>query len=220
MKVRIFQGFNAALAAEPKATAEMFQARALQFSDRLKWPAVKVNALGWEVDEYDGEETWYVMAIRNDRRHMASGRLRFFSQELMVRDHFAGLDTAFIRNLAYDQWAMEATRFCASPGGEQAGGAVLFAGAYAGIEFDVDMTVAVYTRAAEMVYRRLGVSPILRGEDPSRDLKLGYWSFDVASLGNIRLGVGTRTSIVRDIRSDLSELRRPLPGVPQFGVRA
>ncbi len=74
------------LAQHPELVSSMFQDRACQFSERLKWP-VDVDVLGFERDEYDAANPLYVIHQRGDGMHGGSMRFLPTTGPVMVNCH-------------------------------------------------------------------------------------------------------------------------------------
>jgi acyl homoserine lactone synthase len=88
----------------------MFVDRAAQFVTRHKWP-LRLDAAGFEVDEYDDARTTYCV-VADAGRHLASLRLRPAAAGSMVEKHFPELWLSAEGRLVD---CAEVTRFCAAP---------------------------------------------------------------------------------------------------------
>lgn len=92
----------------------VFSDRCHQFITRHKWDLC-VTPEGYEIDEYDGEGTEYLVAHENGR-HLTSCRLRPVTLSTMLIDHFADVFPAaetFLRSQSGRLY--ELTRFLRSP---------------------------------------------------------------------------------------------------------
>jgi acyl-homoserine lactone synthase len=90
----------------------MHQQRKSVFVDELRWAIPLYEEL--EVDEYDREDTLYLLALNNSGTEvLASARLMPTTHPHLMSDVFPHLCTE-PRPQGHDVW--EASRFCASPG--------------------------------------------------------------------------------------------------------
>ena len=161
----------------PELARTMFQDRASQFHDRLKWE-VTVDADGNERDEYDALNPMYVIWETPEGRH--GGSLRFLptTGRTMVNDHFNNL-TDGVRIESPLIW--ECTRFCLAPGAEaRVSAALMLGGLEAGRASFLTHAVGVFDARMVRIYRRLGWGPIILGtEGEGRDaISVGLWSFE------------------------------------------
>ncbi|MCW0198845.1 acyl-homoserine-lactone synthase [Sphingopyxis sp.] len=93
--------------ADPLA-ASMFRDRKEQFVDQLGWD-VPVVAGRYELDQYDGDDAHYLIAVDADGHHAASMRLLPTTRRHLLGDHFAGLCDGAI---PHGPHVMEITRLC------------------------------------------------------------------------------------------------------------
>lgn len=100
------------LTQDPKLQASMHLDRADQFQRRLRWD-VSVDRRGWEADEYDRDDTLYVIWVMPDGTHGGSMRFIPTSGQTMVNDHFGSL---LGRRVINDPKIWECTRFCLRDG--------------------------------------------------------------------------------------------------------
>ena len=165
------------LKALPKLRNSMFRDRAQQFKTRLKWD-VRVDATGFEVDEYDQMNPLYVIWQMPDGTHGGSMRLLPTTGDTMVNDHFLHL-TDDVRIQSPLVW--ECTRFCLSPNADgqaaEIAAALLGAGCELGLRFGLSDAVGVFDTRMVRIYRRIGWEPTVLGtEGTGRDrTSVGLW---------------------------------------------
>lgn len=174
----------------PALSLGMFQDRTVQFRDHLGWD-VTVDDQGREIDQYDLPETIYVIAERAGK-HRASARLRPVTKPCMINEHFA-----HIAGMFQEDGTWELTRFCtsrANQSGGSAASAVLYAATLLSEYNDVHKVVGVFEEPMLIVYRRLGVSPVVLGFEegqPGRRIGVAEWQFQILDKQKLR----TRSSI-------------------------
>jgi acyl homoserine lactone synthase len=182
------------LSSYPLLAASMFRDRAAQFRDRLGW-AVRVDAQGWERDEYDVDAALYVIWERPDGTHGGSMRFLPTTGAHMVRDHFVHLsDHGAIEDP--DVW--ECTRFCLADGADARMSATLMlGGAEVGAGYALRKALGVFDARMVRIYRLLGWEPELIGsKGAGRDaIGLGLWTFTEA----VRLRLALRAGIAPDV---------------------
>lgn len=160
----------------PALAETMFRDRARQFRDRLGW-AVRVDARGWEMDEYDRANPLYVIWQAPDGSHLGSMRFLPTLGPTMVNDHFARLAPGG-RIADPDTW--ECTRFCLSERAEgRVSAALMLGAAELGLGLGLARAVAVFDARMVRIYRLLGWPPeILGSEGAGREaVSLGFWRF-------------------------------------------
>lgn len=92
----------------------LFEDRGRQFVDRLRW-SLTVTPAGLEVDEYDDDESLYLV-IAEKQLHLGSCRVRPVRSSTMLVDHFLPVfpdAQVFLRQQRGRVW--ELTRFCRAP---------------------------------------------------------------------------------------------------------
>jgi acyl homoserine lactone synthase len=199
------------LSSHPRLAETMFRDRAGQFSSRLAWD-VRVDADGFERDQYDRDHALYCIYEMPDGTHGGSGRLMPTTGETMVNDHFTHLAGGPITSPLI--W--ESTRFCVSPrisGGAAAAArissALMLAGCVVGLRFGLSHYVAVFDAPMRRIYRATGWPPEIVAEDGSGrgKLCLGLWEITEAA----------RDAILPRTQDDLGldDIPAPLPGTPQ-----
>lgn len=165
------------LKALPKLRNSMFRDRAQQFKTRLKWD-VRVDATGFEVDQYDQMNPLYAIWQLADGTHGGSMRLLPTTGDTMVNDHFLHL-TDDVRIESPLVW--ECTRFCLSPKADsqaaEIAAALLGAGCELGLRFGLSDAVGVFDTRMVRIYRRIGWEPTVLGtEGEGRDrISVGLW---------------------------------------------
>jgi acyl homoserine lactone synthase len=155
----------------PDLAADMFRDRTLQFRDRMGWD-VRVDALGWETDQYDGRDPLYVVAEDGTGGHAGSMRFLPTTGPNMLADVFPHLTDHSVRSPRI--W--ETTRFCLAPTAPVGTARLLLLGASElGLGLGLDHAVGVFDAPMLRVYRRLGWSPEVLGQ---RDgIAAGLWTF-------------------------------------------
>lgn len=96
-----------------EVSAQIFEARAHQFVDRLGWDLL-LDAKGTERDQFDDEHAHYV-TVEDDVRHLLSCRLRPATSGTMVEQCFSDVFPhvqSFLSCQRQNLW--ELTRFCKS----------------------------------------------------------------------------------------------------------
>ncbi|MEM1387238.1 MAG: acyl-homoserine-lactone synthase [Pseudomonadota bacterium] len=158
----------------PALRESMYTDRAAQFHDRLEWQ-VKVDADGFETDEYDAKNPLYVIWERPDGSHGGSMRFLPSTAETMVNDHFTHLAGAEIRSPLI--W--ECTRFCLAPDAEPRISSALMLGALeVGLGFYLTDIVGVFDARMVRIYRRLGWEPTVLGTQGAgrHAISVGLWA--------------------------------------------
>lgn len=190
--LRYIQGND--LAAYPTLRQTMFQDRARQFRDRLKWE-VTVDAEGLETDQYDGLNPIYV--IWEDQAGTHAGSMRFLPStgRTMTNEHFAHLlpDGAIA-----DPKVWECTRFCLSEdAGPQVSAALMLGGAELGQRMGLRQALGVFDARMVRVYRMLGWEPEIIGTDgKGRDaIGCGLWDFSEG----VRQAMARRAGVSPDL---------------------
>ncbi|SMY06051.1 acyl-homoserine-lactone synthase [Flavimaricola marinus] len=174
----------------------MFRDRAEQFHNRLGWD-VTVDSNGWERDEYDDLNPLYVIWERPGGLHGGSMRFLPTTGQTMVNDHFLHL-TDGVRITSPFIW--ECTRFCLSPEADgRIAAALMLAGGEIMRGFDISHFVGVFDSRMVRIYRMIGASPDVLGQDGTgRDkIAVGLWAYDPASRSRVLQRAG--------LSSDLSE---------------
>lgn len=153
--------YGSDLSAFPNLRETMFRDRADQFKTRLNW-AVTVDDDGFERDAYDALNPLYVIWEQPGGRHGGSMRLLPTTGPTMVNDHFSHLigGGAITSPLIW-----ECTRFCLARGADQrVAAALMLAGGEVMCRFGVAHYVGVFDARMERIYRLIGSSPELVGQ--------------------------------------------------------
>lgn len=161
----------------PRLARSMFQDRAAQFSDRLKWE-VPVGTDGFERDQYDALNPTYVIWENADGSHGGSMRFLPTMGRTMVDEHFSDL-VAGCAVRRPDIW--ECTRFClGGVSGNHVAPALMFGGLEFGLGMKLSHAVGVFDGRMKRVYARLGWSPKILGLSGTGRAQLcaGLWTFD------------------------------------------
>ncbi|CUH38868.1 Isovaleryl-homoserine lactone synthase [Jannaschia seosinensis] len=150
--------------------ASMFVDRATQFRDRMKWD-VKVDALGWETDQYDVLDPIYVIAEDAAGRHAGSMRFLPTTGRTMLDEIFPHLKGG---RTIRSPLIWECTRFCLSPGAGADVARLMLVGAQElGLTMGFSHSVGVFDRPMVRVYRRLGWEPEVLGSQDG--ISAGIW---------------------------------------------
>lgn len=195
----------------PKLKSTMYQDRATQFRDRLKWD-VSVDENGFERDEYDRQNPLYVIWKNQKGEHGGSMRFLPTTGDTMVNDHFLDL-TGGVRIQSPLIW--ETTRFCLSPGAKQEAGHIaatlMMAGCQLGLSKHLSHAVGVFDARMVRVYQRMGWCPeILGSSGLGRErVSVGLWEFSTSVL--------THLSSRSGVSAELSHYwyQRSFGGIPQ-----
>ena len=164
------------LARDPKLQASMHLDRVDQFKRRLGWE-VQIDARGWEADEYDRDDTLYVIWVLPDGTHGGSMRFIPTSSQTMVNDHFPNLlggrtiDSPLI-------W--ECTRYCLRDGvPSRVAAALMLAGGELMRAYDLTHLLGVFDARMIRIYRMIGSSPeVLGSSGTGRDqISVGLWAY-------------------------------------------
>ncbi len=199
---------SAGLRQHPVLQATMFADRTAQFRDRLGW-AVKVDAEGWECDEYDAADPLYVIWQNPDGRHGGSMRFLPTTGTTMVNDHFARLIPG---GRIADAGIWECTRFCLADGaGRQVTAALMLGGAEVGAGYGLRQSVGVFDARMVRIYRQLGWQPQIIGQEGTgRDaIGLGLWTFSEPTRRMLADRAGLSPEVSRHyFRMSLGEVAR------------
>lgn len=159
-----------------KLRASMHRDRTYQFRDRQGWPVV-VDEGGEERDEYDHDDTLYVIWERQDGSHGGSMRLLPTLGATMVNDHFLHL-TGGQPVKSRSIW--ECTRFCLSRGATpRVAAALMLGGGEVMQRFEIEQYIGVFDAPMKRVYRKLGSSPTILGSigHGRQQTSVGLWRF-------------------------------------------
>ncbi|ASP20825.1 isovaleryl-homoserine lactone synthase [Antarctobacter heliothermus] len=173
----------------PKLAEAMFRDRADQFKTRLGWE-VSVDESGLERDEYDDENPLYVIWENADGTHGGSMRLLPTVGRTMINDHFIHL-TDGVRIQSPLIW--ECTRFCLARGATPGvAAALMLAGGEVMQEFGVEHYVGVFDARMVRIYRRIGSSPEVLGQqgEGREQISVGLWEFTKAAQAQVSKSAG------------------------------
>lgn len=160
----------------PVLQATMHLDRADQFQRRLGWE-VSVDDRGWEHDEYDRDDTLYVIWVMPDGTHGGSMRFLPTTRAVMVNDHFADLMQG---TLIQDPLIWECTRYCLRDNvPSRAAAALMLAGGELMRAFHLTHLLGVFDARMIRIYRMIGSSPQVLGQSGTgRDqISVGLWAF-------------------------------------------
>jgi len=180
----------------PKLRDTMFRDRACQFRQRLDWE-VKVDAQGFERDQYDAMNPLYVIWEQADGSHGGSMRFLPTTGQTMVNDHFTHLtDGVEIRH----PMIWECTRFClAKEADARVSAALMLGGMEVGLGFYLTDSVGVFDARMIRVYRRLGWEPTLLGTvgEGREAISAGLWAYDPALRAGLLQKAGVSDEVSR-----------------------
>lgn len=167
----------------PVLAAAMFRDRADQFKTRLGWD-VKIDAQGFERDEYDTLNPLYVIWETPEGGHGGSMRFLPTTGRTMVNEHFNHL----LGGPVTSPLIWECTRFCLARAAESRAAAALMLGGGEIMQgFGVKHFVGVFDARMIRIYRMIGSSPDVLGSDgEGRDqISVGLWEYDAAAQARI-----------------------------------
>jgi acyl homoserine lactone synthase len=174
----------------------MFQDRAFQFRDRLGWP-VHVDETGEEHDQYDHDETLYVIWENPDGSHGGSMRLLPTLGRTMVNDHFLHLTGG---QPVKDPAIWECTRFCLSRGASpRVAAALMLAGGEVMQRFDIEHFVGVFDAPMTRIYQKIGSSPVILGASGHGRHKtsVGLWQFSEQARSTVARSAAISAPLLR-----------------------
>ncbi len=183
----------------PKLRDGMFRDRAAQFSQRLGWDAVQVDAQGFEKDAYDALNPLYIIWELEDGSHGGSMRMMPTVGQTMINDHFTGL-TGGVHIQSPLIW--ECIRFCISPRADRrATAALVVAAGELMDEFALEHFVGVFFDKMERVFSLSHIAPDILGVAEDADevgdrIAVGTWEITETCMErNLkRIGVTRETS--------------------------
>jgi acyl homoserine lactone synthase len=162
------------LTQDPRLADSMLRDRAAQFVERHGWN-LSLGPEGHEVDEFDAPGTIYCI-LEEDRRHLASVRLRPARDGSMVERHFRPLWDAFGSEL-HPSW--EVTRLLLAPGraGQNALGELLIGLCGLCLRQGIPSFFGVVFPSVARVLSRAGWAPRILGrlERDGETLLLASW---------------------------------------------
>lgn len=179
----------------PTLAETMFLDRARQFKHRLNWD-VKVDANGWELDEYDLINPLYVIWQDPDGRHGGSMRTLPTVGRTMINEHFRDL-TDGVEIVSPLIW--ECTRFCLAPdAAPRVAAGLLLAGCEMGLRFGLEQAVGVFDARMHRIYGRIGWSPDVIGTagGDRGGISVGLWNITEEARAEISRRSGIPLSLV------------------------
>lgn len=184
------------LKAHERLAAEMFRDRADQFKIRLNWE-VNVDAHGFERDEYDDLNPLYVIWENADGTHGGSMRFLPTVGRVMVNEHFPHL---WGGGSISSPTIWECTRFCLSRGANpKVAAALMLAGGEIMEGFGVEHFVGVFDARMVRIYRRIGSSPEVLGQEGEGrvQISVGLWHFASVAKAQVAQKAGLSPEISR-----------------------
>ena len=182
--------------AHERLAAEMFRDRADQFKIRLNWE-VNVDAHGFERDEYDDLNPLYVIWENADGTHGGSMRFLPTVGRVMVNEHFPHLLGG---GSISSPTIWECTRFCLSRGANpKVAAALMLAGGEIMEGFGVEHFVGVFDARMVRIYRRIGSSPEVLGQEGEGrvQISVGLWHFASVAKAQVAQKAGLSPEISR-----------------------
>jgi len=179
-----------------KLRASMHRDRTYQFRDRLGWP-VRVDEFGEERDEYDHDETLYVIWERPDGSHGGSMRLLPTLKATMVNDHFLHLTGG---QPVKSETIWECTRFCLSrEATSRVAAALMLAGGEVMQRLGIEHFVGVFDAPMKRIYKKIGSSPIILGTEGQgrHQTSVGLWQFTEEARHNISSSASISQPLMR-----------------------
>ena len=174
----------------------MFRDRADQFKIRLNWE-VNVDAHGFERDEYDDLNPLYVIWENADGTHGGSMRFLPTVGRVMVNEHFPHLLGG---GSISSPTIWECTRFCLSRGANpKVAAALMLAGGEIMEGFGVEHFVGVFDARMVRIYRRIGSSPEVLGQEGEGrvQISVGLWHFASVAKAQVAQKAGLSPEISR-----------------------
>lgn len=160
----------------PLLQATMHRDRADQFKRRLGWE-VSVDDRGWEHDQYDRDDTLYVIWVMPDGTHGGSMRFLPTTSPVMVNEHFGDL----LRDgPVQDPLIWECTRYCLRENvPSRVAAALMLAGGELMRAYHLTHLLGVFDARMIRIYRMIGSSPdVLGSSGKGRDqISVGLWGF-------------------------------------------
>ena len=181
---------------DAKLRATMHKDRADQFQRRLGWD-VTIDNRGWEIDEYDTDDTLYVIWVMPDGTHGGSMRFLPMSGRTMVTDHFP---TLLGEHKVNSPVIWECTRYCLRDGvPSRVAAALMLGGGELMRAYGLTHLLGVFDARMIRIYRMIGSSPeVLGSSGTGRDqISVGLWQYRPID----------RVSVLRraGVSSDMSE---------------
>lgn len=161
----------------PTLRDSMFMDRKQQFIDRLGWGLTCTDEQ-FEVDQYDRDDSCYVICSDGCNRHLGSMRLLPTNLPNMIQEHFSYV----IPGISFSSdriW--ECTRLCAASGASPRVAYSILAGAAKFMSsFEINAFLGLFDKRMHRAYRRLGASPMVIGSSTSDDgiVSIGLWHFE------------------------------------------
>ena len=175
---------------------QMFRHRKTVFIDQKKWD-IPITDEEYEIDQFDRDDTVYILSVDGTGRVLGSVRLVNTVLEHMATSVF---DAMFPGLVIRSPTIWEATRFAVpSPGAIQpnnvsrAACEVLLGMSLFGLEAGASQMTAIYEQAMSRVYRRCGLNNIVLGRHRTAlhgTIEFGLWDISRALEGAIRNATG------------------------------
>lgn len=152
----------------------MFRDRAKQFHTRLNWN-VCVDENGHERDEFDNNQTLYLISVGKQGEHKGSIRLLPSTGKTLFDQCFSHIELD--RPIVCPRiW--ECSRFCLAPSADHIEARRLFLAAREfGIQHNIDCFFGVFEEKMKRLYKRIGWEPIVIGASRINDQStyVGLW---------------------------------------------
>ena len=195
----------------PDITAEtMFRDRAEQFGRRQGWD-VQIDERGYEQDQYDDDQSFYLVKVDEQGRHLASARLRSTNVPCMANEHFLhSLGGAPIE----DPRIFEVTRFLSKPDSKTSTQDAILVSAFLGelgAQYGWEATLGIFDPHMLPIYARQRNSPevLCEGASPLA----GLWTDPEKKVPMMCEAIGVPRAALqaelRRIKSSLPDLVAP-----------
>lgn len=192
-----------------KLSEGMFRDRADQFGTRLGWD-VRVDAQGFERDEYDALNPLYVIWEGADGRHKGSMRFLPTTGRTMINEHFTDILGG---GTIQSPHIWECTRFCLARGAEsRVAAALMLGGGELMRHFGVQHFAGVFDARMVRIYRMIGSSPeVLGSTGAGRDrISVGLWEFTDAARAQVARRAGVTPQLSEQwFRRSFGDERQP-----------
>ena len=169
---------------KPDLRDSMFMDRKKQFVDRLGWSLTCTNEQ-FEVDQYDRDDSCYVICSDSHNRHLGSMRLLPTNLPNMIQEHFSYV----IPGISFSSdriW--ECTRLCTTSGASPRVAYSILAGAAKFMRsFEINAFLGLFDKRMHRAYRRLGATPMVIGSSTSDEgiVSIGLWQFERTTYENL-----------------------------------
>lgn len=196
----MLQGFQKA--EKPRLFEEMFRLRKEVLFDQKGWD-VKIVDGQFEIDEFDRDDTVYLLSLDERGNLMAACRLLNTVYPHMMSGPFKPMfpDVGFQSPVIW-----EATRWTARHGGKMQPNGVSYASCdicltavHFGLQYGVEQFVAIFEAPMRRMYRKCGMSPKVLStisEGAYRGISAGIWDVRPENEEQILRATGLESSLI------------------------